>query len=116
MNSGFLYYKSTDFRPDIDLSVYPINPILDLKGYFHTYYYNKNGRNFNELTKTDLRILRNLPFALLGYEFKSKDLFEYFSKFDWYIPDPNIKEEQIELNKWDKTLIDEIQKEELKRQ
>lgn len=33
-----------------------------------------------------LRILRNTVYARHGYIFKSKDLKEYFSRFDWYRP------------------------------
>lgn len=39
--------------------------------------------NFNE---RELRILRNEIFARRGYQFKSKDLHEYFSQFEWYKP------------------------------
>ena len=39
--------------------------------------------SFNE---KELRILRNEIFARKGYQFKSKDLQEYFSKFEWYTP------------------------------
>jgi len=34
----------------------------------------------------ELRLFRNDFFARYGYKFKSKDLQEYFSKFDWYKP------------------------------
>ncbi len=35
--------------------------------------------------KTQLRILRNAFFARQGYQFKSDDLQEFFSQFDWYL-------------------------------
>lgn len=38
------------------------------------------------LTAGDLRLLRNAIFAMHGYRFKSPDLTEYFSRFDWYKP------------------------------
>ena len=38
------------------------------------------------LSKDELRILRNAIFAINGYRFKSNDLAEYFSQFDWYTP------------------------------
>ena len=37
-------------------------------------------------SKEDLRILRNTIYAKYGYEFKSADLSEIFSKCDWYSP------------------------------
>ena len=36
--------------------------------------------------KSELRILRNSIYARHGYIFKSNDLKEYFSQFDWYMP------------------------------
>jgi len=38
------------------------------------------------LSKEDLRIMRNWIFARHGYIFKSNDLKEYFSQFNWYEP------------------------------
>ncbi|MCA9546897.1 MAG: YARHG domain-containing protein [Myxococcales bacterium] len=44
-------------------------------------------------SKAELRILRNTPYALLGYTFKSQDLTDHFTKQGWYRPrldfDPN---------------------------
>lgn len=40
-----------------------------------------------DLSSDQLRILRNAIFAIHGYRFKSDDLTDYFSRFDWYIPE-----------------------------
>lgn len=40
-----------------------------------------------DLSPDQLRILRNAIFAIHGYRFKSNDLTDYFSRFDWYIPE-----------------------------
>jgi len=37
-----------------------------------------------KLTKEELRILRNAFYARQGYQFKSKDLQEFFNQFEWY--------------------------------
>lgn len=42
--------------------------------------------DLNGMPKSELRILRNTIYARHGYIFKSADLREYFSKFDWYTP------------------------------
>lgn len=34
----------------------------------------------------ELRIMRNYIFARHGYIFKSDDLWQYFSQYDWYTP------------------------------
>ena len=65
-----------------------------------------------DYTKTKLRLLRNTVYAQYGYAFKSKDLQDYFSQFDWYIPDPNLKMEEIVLTKEEKKFIEEILKRE----
>lgn len=38
------------------------------------------------LDRSQLRILRNTIFAQYGYTFKSEDLQQHFSRFDWYSP------------------------------
>ena len=40
----------------------------------------------SEMTSANLRLLRNEIFARHGYIFKSQELTNYFSKFDWYQP------------------------------
>lgn len=41
---------------------------------------------FSLLSKKDLRIIRNTIFAKYGHKFESRDLTDYFRKFDWYMP------------------------------
>ncbi len=43
--------------------------------------------DLNGYSKDDLRLMRNEIFAFHGYKFKSRDMNEYFRKFDWYKPD-----------------------------
>lgn len=43
-------------------------------------------KDLENLSKKDLRILRNEVFARKGYRFKSQDLWDYFSQFEWYRP------------------------------
>ena len=38
------------------------------------------------LSKKELRIMRNWIYARHGYSFRSQDLINYFSKFEWYQP------------------------------
>lgn len=63
-------------------------------------------------SKTDLKIMRNTVYAQYGYSFNSKDMQDYFSQFEWYIPDPNLTMEQIKLTEREKKFIDEILKRE----
>lgn len=61
-------------------------------------------------SKEQLNILRNTIYAQYGYSFNTKNLREYFSQFEWYIPDPNLTIEQIKLTVDEKKFIDEILK------
>jgi hypothetical protein len=47
------------------------------------------------LSRRDLRLLRNLVYARRGYEFKSELLTEYFESTDWYEPDPSFSEKRL---------------------
>ena len=62
----------------------------------------------NSFSLDDLRILRNEIFARKGYIFKSEDLNNYFSKFEWY--NPRFKSDEIDnyLTEVDKQNIEVI--------
>lgn len=58
------------------------------------------------ISKKELRIMRNEIFASYGYNFKSKDLQEYFSKQSWYVPsDDNVVDKLTEIEKYNIQLI-----------
>lgn len=67
-----------------------------------------------DYSQEELKILRNTIYAQYGYAFKSKDLQEYFSQFEWYMPDPNLTLKEIKLTKEEIKFIDEIVKQEKK--
>jgi hypothetical protein len=118
INSGFLYYRANDFIPDIDLSIDVLNPVYELHelGYLYNPEYFNDSTRFSVLSNADLRILRNSIYALHGYKFQSQDLLDYFSKYDWYIPDPNLDENDIRFTEEQKALLDIIVEEEKRRQ
>jgi hypothetical protein len=60
------------------------------------------------LTKDDLPILKNAVYAQHCYQFKDKELLKYFSRFEWYLPDPNLSLDKIVLTEKEKKFIDEI--------
>ncbi|CAD7798911.1 hypothetical protein CHRY9390_00406 [Chryseobacterium aquaeductus] len=59
------------------------------------------------LTKTELKYLRNLPYARKGMIFKDEALTQYFKKYPWYNPTKNNIDEN-ELNPQEKHNIDKI--------
>lgn len=51
------------------------------------------------------KVYRNIPFARRGYIFQSADLQAYFSKMDWYMPDPNYQPDMEMLDEREKNWI-----------
>ena len=39
-----------------------------------------------DISDEELKIMRNYPYAMAGYDFSDKKLKDYFSKFLWYVP------------------------------
>ena len=117
--SGKLQVDVKNFQPEsnIGFGIINENSFVNIRTDFEEMQ-NQKGLGWGELdpdedyTKGELRLLRNAIYAQYGYPFKSKDLQDYFSQFDWYIPDPNLTMEQILLTEEEKKLIDEIVKRE----
>jgi len=68
----------------------------------------------SEMTSADLRLLRNEIFARHGYIFKSPELTDFFSKFEWY--QPNLTSDQIdkvltEIDRYNISLIKTVEQE-----
>lgn len=63
-------------------------------------------------TKRELRLMRNTMYAQQGLSFNSPDLRTYFSQFSWYIPDPNLKMENIVLSDKEKAFVKDVLKKE----
>ncbi len=61
-----------------------------------------------EFTKEELRLLRNTIYAQHGYVFNNVDLKKYFNQFAWYMPDPNLRMEDINLSEKEKGFIEKI--------
>jgi len=43
--------------------------------------------DLNGKSRSELDVMRNLPYARHGYRFKRSDLLDYFGRFSWYEPD-----------------------------
>jgi len=59
----------------------------------------------SDYSKKELRLMRNTIYAQYGYDFNSPDLKEYFSQFAWYMPNPNLKMEDIKLTEEEQEFI-----------
>ena len=63
-------------------------------------------------TREELKLIRNTFYAQKGYAFTNPELAAYFAKFEWYIPNPNLKMNEITFDEPVKSFIAEIQKRE----
>ena len=61
-----------------------------------------------DYSKEELRLLRNTIYAQYGYNFSSPDLKKYFAQFTWYMPNPNLKMEDIQLTEKEKEFVDKV--------
>jgi hypothetical protein len=119
LNRGYLLLREKNFRPakDIFLGEYnwpagwitkmcktrakcpDVEKTRDMVGYF-TLNPNPNPKEeyLSELTRDELKIIRNFAYAARGYNFTDKMLADFYSQFFWYKPDRNLKTEDIKLN------------------
>lgn len=79
----------------------------DITNAFEPYYIEQF---LNELSREELRIMRNALFAFHGYKFNSQDLLDYFSNFEWYEPNPYVKNSLDTLYDYEKEMFEMIRK------
>jgi len=119
--SGKLQIKTTDFKPEHDIefgifnnNVFVTNTYADYVNAINTdkalRYFKTDLKDYDiePFTKAELKIIRNTIYAQYGYAFKTKELQDYFNKYEWYIPDPNLSLDQIKLTEKEKKFIAEI--------
>jgi hypothetical protein len=126
--TGILHFSAYHFKPDCDIFFGKIQP------YFQAHYWvddqivaDKLDRintaistmpdslAIAELSDHELRIARNFSYAWHGYIFKDKELNSLFRSCAWYIPDPIITIEKINLSPAEKQSFDWILAEEKRR-
>lgn len=106
LDNGSTKYKTKNFSPDEDFYMVRIDnipgfdfefPAGKVQGHrfkdgdymFDTSIMsllNSDADDLKNLSDLQLDILRNYPYALVGYDFARKDLKDYFSQFIWYKP------------------------------
>lgn len=111
--SGQLQIKATNLLPERGLDFGTFSEYL-FTNYIGGYYSEEalileEDDNYKEdFTKADLRILRNTVYAQHGYVFNSADLQKHFNQFAWYMPNPNIKMEDIILSKKEVKFVERL--------
>jgi hypothetical protein len=119
LRKGMLQLRATNFKPAQDLSVsfwnlhnelllWCASPVKnDFAGLMDMVWGDSVQQQVGKLSDTELRLYRNLNYARRGYDFKDEALKKAFSKYNWYIPDPALKPDNVpdyyitpELMKW----------------
>lgn len=102
LKKGYLHFKTKNFSPEDEFN---LSEIVHLNGNYYFPEKTEKGYKYRddltkaaysteyltadelkELTNEDLKIMKNYPYAVAGYDFSDKKLKDYFSKFLWYIP------------------------------
>jgi hypothetical protein len=107
LRKGKLQLRATAFKPLQDLRI----NFWNLHNEINLWCENKGQNDFKtmmdliwgdsveasirKLTDAELRLYRNLNYARMGYDFKDEGLKKAFSKYNWYIPDPLLKPENV---------------------
>ena len=118
LKNGYLHFKTKDFKPENE---FYLTEIVYLNGNYIFPEKTEKGFKFRdeltgmayraeyltseelmEFSDKDLKIMKNYPYALAGYDFSDKELKDYFSKFLWYIPtgkNAELKENEYDIVK-----------------
>ena len=122
LKKGYIRYKAKNFSPDDEFYMTHITdiggnflfPEKSSKGYIfkndliRAVYWadNLTDEELKEFSNEDLKIMRNYPYAVEGYDFTDKKLKEYYSQFFWYIPEGR----NVKLSKYDYERIQAVDK------
>jgi YARHG domain len=103
--SGGINAVITNFKPQYDLN---INLKIPEQEYLKEHKYPYYDHNFDSLSNDELWKMKNSYFATKGYKFENKVLYEYFLNYVWYIPDPNIINDNGLITDYEKRDFDSI--------
>ena len=127
LRKGILQLRAVNFKPAEDLSVtfWQLHNEIslwcdktvknDFANFMELVWGDSTEAEVKKLTDFELRLYRNLNYARMGYDFKDESLKKAFSKYNWYIPDPALKPENIPDYYVTKELMALISAEEKKR-
>lgn len=118
LNSGYIYFNETNFTPDFDIHfgenawhsythkwcnkvdscskndmLRKIAPYCNLKPE-----YNEDPNSRIDLTRIEIKVLKNYFYAVRGLKFKTQDIAKFYSTFFWYKPILELKADAIKLS------------------
>ncbi len=93
LRNGVVEWHQKNFKPTDNLNIVSCDSYMtfDEELPFGSFYDRSEGYMIYVMYHKDAdpRIIRNLPYASRGYVFKDKYLQKYFSRFFWYMPNPD---------------------------
>jgi hypothetical protein len=107
LRKGKLQLRATGFKPLQDLSItfWQLHNEInlwcdktvrnDFANFMELVWGDSTEAAVGKLSDSELRLYRNLNYARMGYDFKDETLKKAFSKYNWYIPDPALKPENV---------------------
>lgn len=107
IRKGRLQLRAAPFRPTTDLTINFWNlhnevhlwcddsRQNDFTDLMELFWGDSTAATISNLSDAKLRLYRNLNYARMGYAFKDETLQRVFSKYNWYIPDPAVKAENV---------------------
>ena len=119
MQKGGITFHKKDFHPEGEIVINKIDPEMTLMWGDKTskevmdavklQYVRWRTFVFEEgftLTKEEKRILKNLPFAYRGHVFKDQGLRRFFESTNWYVPDPEYKDDMSKMSEEEREWIE----------
>ncbi len=115
MRNATLEWHLTDYSPKAELSISSADELYSIYSYeeseaikkYPAYYYDRTNTIMYEQYhgKSNLQIIRNLPYANRGYVFQDPALRKTFLNVWWYIPDPNYTPKPSDFSREEQELI-----------
>lgn len=112
MHHGTVIFRKKNFKPEGELFLYTVNPYWVNSEISEKFDHNISNLPFSyyqqdaiqpPLREIDQKILRNLPYARRGYVFKDEKVqYFYENMTDWYIADPDYKDDPEALHEKEK--------------
>lgn len=89
IQKGYLIFNKKDFIPSGELFLFSLSSWIFND--FNILPFSYNVQNTIKVPENEfqVKVLKNLPFARRGYIFKNEELYNFYSKQDWYIPNQN---------------------------
>ena len=113
ITSGYLSMHCTDLKPDFDINL----SFMGLQSMYYNFLENYTNdfnielpglhwiigsdkaesyeNQFEGITDEAIQDMINFVYAIHGYTFGGKDFYHYFEKFSWYVPNPQLSENDI---------------------